>query len=100
MSQILDTALDADRLRDCAAWDEHDRIADLQRQVAAGGCPVCGRDPKRVNNEASECSHVECPSRRSAWSERPTAAELHRGPWPKNVDADPLPLDQVIGGVQ
>lgn len=35
MSQLLDSALDDERLRECALWDEADRIADLQRQAAA-----------------------------------------------------------------
>ena len=57
-------------------------------------CPTCNRDPKRMNSEFAECSHVECPNRRRAWSERPTGAEFYRGPWPVNVDEDPRPLDQ------
>ena len=63
-------------------------------------CTICNRDPKSVNNPAfSECSHVDCPHRRSAWSERPTKRELFRGPWATNVDADPLPVDVFLGGV-
>ncbi len=54
-------------------------------------CAVCARDPERMNSEFAECSHVDCPHRRRAWSERP--APNYRWPWPKNVDADPLPLD-------
>jgi hypothetical protein len=55
-------------------------------------CRVCHRDPMRVNSLVSECSFVDCPHRRVAWSERPTRAELFKGPWPKNEDADPMPL--------
>lgn len=55
-------------------------------------CTVCHRDPKRMNNTFNECSAWECPHRRKAWSERPTPAELFRGPWPKNEEADPAPL--------
>jgi len=36
-----------------------------------GVCYVCQRDPALVNSERSECSHVDCPHRRKAWSERP-----------------------------
>jgi hypothetical protein len=65
--------------------------------MTAPPCLVCGKDPKRCNNEFSECSHVECPHRRTAWSERPSPASLFKGPWPKNTDADPLPLDHTDG---
>lgn len=54
-------------------------------------CIICSRYPARMNSEVAECSHVDCPHRRKAWSERP--AQTFRGPWPKNVDADPRPLD-------
>jgi hypothetical protein len=46
-----------------------------------------------MNSDVSECSHPECPHRRNAWSERPTPAEMFRGPWGKYTEADPLPLD-------
>lgn len=59
-------------------------------------CETCGRDPERMNSAVAECSHVSCPHRRRAWSERPTRAELFRGPWPKNESADPLPLDRAF----
>lgn len=59
-------------------------------------CAVCARNPERMNNNFSECSHCECPHRRHAWSERPTSASLFRGPWPKNEDRDPLPLDKEL----
>jgi len=59
-------------------------------------CITCGRDPHRMNSAVAECSHVECPHRGRAWSDRPTAASLFKGPWGKNKDADPLPLDAVI----
>ena len=61
--------------------------------MSAEKCTVCARDPERMNNEFAECSHCECPHRRRAWSDRPTSASLFRGPWPKNEDRDPLPLD-------
>lgn len=60
--------------------------------AAPAKCGVCQRDPARRNSAVAECSHVECPHRRRAWSERPTPAELFKGPWPKNEDADPRPL--------
>lgn len=56
-------------------------------------CVVCNRDPERMNSAVAECSHVQCPHRRRAWSERPTAAELFKGPWPKNENRDPKPLN-------
>lgn len=59
-------------------------------------CVVCQRDPQRTNNTIYECSHVDCPSRRKAWSERPTPQQLFRGPWPKNTEADPAPLDEAL----
>lgn len=58
-------------------------------------CGTCARDPERMNSDVAECSHVECPHRRHAWSERPTLAELFTGPWPKRISADPLPLDRA-----
>lgn len=62
-------------------------------------CNTCWRDPEQMNSSVSECSHIDCPHRRKAWSERPTATELYRGPWPtKTKDADPLPLDKAIAG--
>lgn len=57
-------------------------------------CTTCQRDPKRMNSDIAECSHVECPHRRVAWSERPRP--VFKGPWPKNTDRDPLPLDKVV----
>lgn len=59
-------------------------------------CPTCNRNPERMNSDVSECSHVDCPTRRHAWSERPTPADLFRGPWRKDVDADPKPIDKEI----
>jgi len=59
-------------------------------------CTTCARDPERMNSQIAECSHVECPHRRHAWSERPTPAQLFKGPWPKNDSRDPLPLDKAI----
>ena len=40
-----------------------------KKPVAKATCAVCSRDPERVNGEFSECSHVDCPSRRKHWSE-------------------------------
>lgn len=54
---------------------------------------MCNRDPERMNSAVAECSHVQCPHRRKAWSERPTPAELFKGPWPTNKSADPKPLN-------
>lgn len=66
--------------------------------MTAQKCAVCKRDAERMNGPMSECSHIDCQHRRKAWSERPTASELFRGPWAaKGKDADPLPLDKVIG---
>lgn len=59
-------------------------------------CTVCHRDPKRMNSERAECSHVDCPHRRRCWSERPTGHEHYRGAWPVNIDADPKPLDEEL----
>jgi len=59
-------------------------------------CTTCARDPERMNSQIAECSHVECPHRRHAWSKRPSRAELFKGPWPKNASRDPLPLDKAI----
>jgi hypothetical protein len=57
-------------------------------------CTTCNRDPDRMNGPVSECSHVECPHRRHAWSERP-GRELFKGPHPTPPkDADPVPLDK------
>lgn len=57
-------------------------------------CAVCNRDPDRMNSDIAECSHIECPARRKAWSDR--KRPTFKGPWPKNVDQDPIPLDKVI----
>lgn len=56
-------------------------------------CVVCHRNEFLQNTPTRECSHVECPSRRKAWSERPEPTP--QGPWPVNVDADPLPLTDL-----
>lgn len=59
-------------------------------------CITCDRDPGRMNSHVAECSHVDCPHRRTAWSERPTPAELHRGPWPSRRTRDPRSLDVAV----
>lgn len=56
-------------------------------------CTVCSRNPARMNSAVAECSHLACPHRRSAWN---TPAE-YKGPWPTNVDADPVPLGIDLG---
>jgi hypothetical protein len=56
-------------------------------------CTVCQRNPERMNNTFAECSHIDCPHRRRAWSERPTPEQLFKGPWPKNKSEDPMPLE-------
>lgn len=56
-------------------------------------CGVCQRPPERVNNEMAECSHVECPHRRRAWSERP---EGGAGPGARYDEHVPAPLDGVL----
>jgi hypothetical protein len=61
-----------------------------------GPCTVCGKLPATKNNASSECSHVDCPTRRRAWSERLSRRELYAGPWATNTDEDPKPLDEVI----
>ena len=75
--------------------------------MSAPACTVCRRDPERMNSVVAECSHVDCPHRRHAWSERPSRADLDRGPWAKRVDRDPwakrvdrdpLPLDVALVG--
>lgn len=42
-------------------------------------CKTCDRQPKRMNSAVAECSHVDCPHRRTCWSERPAPA--YRSPW-------------------
>ena len=64
--------------------------------TAAKKCSVCNRDPERMNSEYAECSHCDCPHRRKAWSERPSAADLFKGPYPANTDSDQLPLDVAV----
>jgi len=59
-------------------------------------CGVCGRDPDRMNSPVAECSHVDCPSRRHAWSERPRPQDFAQGPYRKNLDRDPVPVDRHI----
>lgn len=39
-------------------------------------CPTCGRDPTGRVNSHHECSHVDCPNRRKAWSERPSPVDF------------------------
>jgi hypothetical protein len=60
-------------------------------------CAVCQRPPERMNSTMAECSHVDCPHRRTAWSERPKP-ERKRA-YPENYrrnEADPTPLDKEI----
>lgn len=46
--------------------------------MAEPRCSTCNRNPERVNSDIAECSHVECPTRHIAWSERP--ARGYRAP--------------------
>ncbi len=48
-------------------------------------CKVCQRDPERMNSDIAECSHVDCPHRRKAWSERPVAAPRRAPPQPRTT---------------
>lgn len=57
-------------------------------------CTVCQRNPERMNSDIAECSHVDCPNRRKAWSERPQPT--FKGPWKKNVSRDPMAADKAI----
>jgi hypothetical protein len=57
---------------------------------ACAGCATCGRDPAKVNTWFAECSHVDCPHRRKAWSD---GTGIPLAPPADNRDADPLPLD-------
>ena len=51
-------------------------------------CRVCRRNPDTTNSNVAECSHVDCPHRRTAWSERPR---------PHVYDEDkPHPLDNLF----
>lgn len=59
-------------------------------------CSTCTRDPERMNSDVAECSHIDCPHRRKAWSERPSRAKLFKGPWPTNVSEAPRPLDASL----
>ncbi len=58
-------------------------------------CVVCYRYPEAVNGWNSECSHVDCPHRRKAWSEGPDLVK-RKGPWLKDEDGDPEPLDSGV----
>jgi hypothetical protein len=62
-------------------------------------CTVCNRDPNRCNSAVAECSHVECPSRRKAWSDGlqgvhpPAPFHAPR----KRLTDGPVPVDVVLG---
>ena len=56
-------------------------------------CEVCRREHERMNSDVAECSHVDCPHRRRAWSDRPSRSDLFKGPYPKAKSADPKPVD-------
>lgn len=47
-------------------------------------CEVCGKDAANKNDTGQwltwECAHVECPNRRSAWSERAEPYAEPEGP--------------------
>lgn len=59
-------------------------------------CITCNRDPKRMNGDRGECSHVECPHRRNAWSERPSGHPYDGQPAPFFRR---LPADDTEGGL-
>jgi hypothetical protein len=59
-------------------------------------CTVCSRDtnPKTAVHEPRwECSHVDCPHRRSSWSERPDPVPHPQGgifnPYAKYIPEEP-----------
>lgn len=68
------------------------------RRDACVTCAVCNRDHARMNSKFSECSHIDCPHRRKAWSERPTPAELNHNHPPRDREIDPQPLDRINFG--
>lgn len=58
-------------------------------------CRTCNRNPERVNSAVAECSHVDCPHRRRAWSERPQPVRTVH-PKKPYTEADPVPLDKEL----
>ena len=49
-------------------------------------CDTCGRDPRKVNNAVSECSHADCRHRSRSWAvDRVAEPEA------------PNPLDELFG---
>lgn len=60
---------------------------------APGNCNVCSRNPERMNSAIAECSHIQCPFRRVAWSERPQPAAPAKA---KRMDTDLIPLDTFL----
>lgn len=57
-------------------------------------CAVCQQNPERMNSHYHECSHVACPHRRVAWSERPSPVVL--GLRTRLAELDELPLDRIF----
>lgn len=57
-------------------------------------CTVCNKTDKRLEDLESsgewECSHVDCPKRRRAWSERPRTVDGEQAPARPNPVADLL----------
>lgn len=63
-------------------------------------CAVCARNPDRMNSDFAECSHVDCPCRRKAWSERPQPVPRKRWPFPVAKDPRTPLLDGVLPAAQ
>ena len=59
-------------------------------------CAVCKRDPARANGELAECSHIDCPHRRKAWSERPTPQPRRRWPEQPRKERPTPPLSGTL----
>lgn len=60
-------------------------------------CNVCERDVDRHNSDRAECSHVDCPHRRHAWSERGRLGVSPRpAPARKRDNEADAPLDKLV----
>lgn len=60
----------------------------------AMNCKTCQRDADRMNSDIHECSHVDCPHRRKAWSERPAPA-ARRAVAPQPQTTKPVDKEMV-----
>lgn len=78
MSQILDMRLDPERLRDCAAWDEADRIADLE---LFGRQPLTAGEPIETLGDLTADTLGDVMRVPSAMAEAAAATELRLGAW-------------------